>query len=134
MKRLSLIALTLPMEIRSLKDEMEDEMFGEEMIKLLFQRFKINTTDHEINGDNATVNGVLSYPDMEYFFESFFSLMFDSIMMEDEDLTEEDHDEFIMNTFKELIDETPDLEENITMELVKEDREWKILDMPDFDF
>ncbi|UNC92328.1 hypothetical protein [Candidatus Contubernalis alkaliaceticus] len=119
-------------EIRNLKDEMKDELFGEEMLSVMFGRFKIKTTGHEIDGSNATVEGILTYPNMDHFFENFFTVMFEIMMFEDEDLTDEDY-EILLDSFQEIMAETPDLEENITVELIMENGQWKIIDMPDFD-
>lgn len=119
-------------EVRSIKEEMQgDEMFDEEMLLQLLGSFSVKTTGHEINGDTATVDAILSLPDMEKIFGELFSLYFELIA--DESLDEAALEQKVAESFKGLLNEVGSMEMEVTFELVREDGKWKLSEMPDLD-
>ena len=118
-------------EVKNIKNDLQsDGLFDEEMTQLLFSRFKVQTTGHSVNGNTATVDAVITYPNLDYVFGEFFTLAFE-LMLSGDEPDEAALEALFFNAFKDLLNESEDLQENFTLDLVLEEGRWKISDMPD---
>lgn len=112
-------------EVRRTQHELESDGFmGKELFTAMMGQFKIKTTGHNIDGDTATVDAVLTLPDLGYVMGEIMGAMFEIMM--DEELDEAEAEQKMMELFMEALSEAEIVEMPATLDLVKEDGEWKL--------
>ncbi|MEW5784257.1 MAG: hypothetical protein AB1767_04125 [Bacillota bacterium] len=94
-------------------------------------RRDVKTTGHTVTGETATVDAVLSLPDVNSILEGLFTLYFE--MTTDLETDPEAFEQAVAEAFKEMLKEAENTEMNVTFNMVMEDGKWKLTEMPDLD-
>lgn len=124
-----------------LSSDIADEAFGDmedledpttaAMVEGLMDMMDLEIKGSTIDGDEASVDVVLTMPDMEAVMEDMMTAMFSSIDEEDMlNMTEEQMAEEFAKVLPELLKNAPTITEEDEMPLVKEDGNWKIVASP----
>lgn len=122
-----LVTADMQDEVRAMQEQTQgDDMINREMMSLLMGKFNIRTTGHTITDDTATVDAILSLPDMEYVITVWFAALLDLMGMEDEAAEEK-----LTEVFIEAITEADTVEKSIVFELALEERQWKLSKLQD---
>lgn len=102
-----------------------------EMANKLLDKISFSVKTHEIDGDNATVNTIVSWPDMEILFSKFFAealpIAFQAALAS---TSQEDIDLLLEPIFLDILSDTPIVETPHEVQLSLVDNNWVITTNP----
>jgi hypothetical protein len=117
--------------LEKLWPENSGEFMDEAKYALYLQRIIITPTGHQINGDKATVDVTVTWPQLDIFFSKFMtealSRVF-SLALTGAEQAEIDQE--LADIFSSVLAATPDTTTEHTIELILEDGRWKLTSAP----